>query len=59
MSVILKRYKGESTTFGFVLPDDYDLANMEDVKVYIGFERISRTRWIMFVLLRRRIEKIL
>ena len=36
MSVILKRYKGESTTFGFVLPDDYDLANLEDVKVYIG-----------------------
>ena len=36
MSVILTKYKGESTTFGFVLPDSYDLANMQDVKIYIG-----------------------
>ena len=36
MSVILTKYKGESTTFGFVIPDTYDLANMQDVKVYVG-----------------------
>jgi len=36
MSVILTKYKGESTTFGFVIPDSYDLANMQDVKVYVG-----------------------
>ena len=36
MSVILKKYKGESATFGFGLPDSYELANMQDVKIYVG-----------------------
>ena len=40
MSVILKRYKGESTTFGFVLPDDYDLANLGGRESLYWVERL-------------------
>ena len=36
MAVIKTIEKGESLTFGFVLPDTYNLSNLEDVKIYIG-----------------------
>lgn len=36
MSVIKTIEKGESLTFGFVLPETYNLANLQSVKIYIG-----------------------
>ena len=36
MAVIKTIEKGESLTFGFVLPETYNLANLQSVKVYIG-----------------------
>ena len=36
MAVIKTIEKGESLTFGFVFPETYNLANLEDVKIYIG-----------------------
>ena len=36
MAVIKTIEKGESLTFGFVLPDTYNLANLQSVKIYIG-----------------------
>ena len=36
MAVIKTIEKGESLTFGFVLPETYNLANLQSVKIYIG-----------------------
>lgn len=36
MAVIKTIEKGESLTFGFVLPETYNLANLQAVKIYIG-----------------------
>lgn len=36
MAVIKTIEKGESLTFGFVLPETYNLANLQSIKVYIG-----------------------
>lgn len=36
MAVIKTIEKGESLTFGFVLPETYNIANLQAVKIYIG-----------------------
>ena len=43
MAVIKTIEKGESLTFGFVFPETYNLANLEDVKIYIGSTAYAHT----------------